>query len=108
MFVRKREGKLLKRREDHSTMSRQGSRKSVSPCGSEKSMKKKRPDKEKNKAKVNKILTGRPEALTFDDFLLIDFDGGRPQIFVDFIKHMTGKNYYKLCNNAPPKQKHSR
>ena len=108
MFVRKREKKLPKRREDHSTMSRQGSKKSVSPCGSEKSMKKKRPEKEKIKSKVPHILPGRPEALTIDDFLLIDFDGGRPHIFVDFIKHMTGKNYYKLCNNAPPKKKHSR
>ena len=48
------------------------------------------------KVKIPRNHSTRPEALTCEDFQLIDFEGGRPYIFVDFIKHMTYRNYYEL------------
>lgn len=43
----------------------------------------------------------KPEALTFEDFIRIEFIGGKPEFFVDFISYMTGHNLYTLLSLLP-------
>ena len=102
MFITKKENRsYLKQRTVADHMSRPIARKpsridvnSQSPDGSDLSLPRGKPEKLKSKVPRNHPL--KAEALTSDDFLLIEFEGGRPHIFVDFIKHMTFHNYYEL------------
>ena len=38
----------------------------------------------------------KKEAINFMDFLRIDFDDGRPQLLLDFVKYVTGLDMLEL------------
>jgi hypothetical protein len=43
----------------------------------------------------------KPEALTFEDFIKIDFFGGRPEFVIDVAKYISGYNLYENMGVLP-------
>ncbi|CAG9316211.1 unnamed protein product [Blepharisma stoltei] len=88
MFDLKKQRKIPTKKESR----RSKRRKSVFSSATSENTDEEDEEENKKKSKIPHYNLEKPEALTFEDFCKIDFQG-KPQIFIDFLRHSCEFNY---------------